>query len=290
MSTGPVLVTGIDEPLGAATAERLTSAGRTVIAAPPAGGGYEPLAAVVRDQRPDAVVHCAMVQGDRDVDVDLVGTIALTAAVGQASSTVRVVVVASSAAFYPSSSRAPQLRREREQVTARPRTQARAVAEAERYVDALAGSAPHMSVATVRLGDLAGTPPLGPLARLLSAPVVPTIVGFDPAVQFLHLDDAARALEHVLARGLAGRYNAAGDGVVRWRRAITVAGKRAAPLPPWPDAVLAGGARIGLRVPSADTLAVLRFGRALDTGRLAASGFIPTRTSTDCARLLAMTT
>ena len=51
-------------------------------------------------------------------------------------------------------------------------------------------------------------------ARLLSLPVVPVILGFDPRYQFIHADDVVGALEHAVAQDIPGVFNGAGDGVL----------------------------------------------------------------------------
>ena len=79
-------------------------------------------------------------------------------------------------------------------------------------------------------------PPLGPrldnpATRLLSRPVVPTLLGFDPLWQALHEEDAARALHLALGAQAQGEFNIVGEGVLPLSALIREAGSRPLPLP-----------------------------------------------------------
>jgi UDP-glucose 4-epimerase len=100
------------------------------------------------------------------------------------------------------------------------------------------------------------------------------VFGFDPRSQFVHADDVARALGHVVTGGITGTFNVAADGVLALSEVISLLGKRPAPvLPPFATGALAGSLRT-LRLPIADEMiAQLRFGRGLDNRLLKATGF-----------------
>lgn len=71
------------------------------------------------------------------------------------------------------------------------------------------------------------------ISRLLrSGRRVPTLLGYDPVMQFLHEADAARAIAEAVAKDRAwGVYNVAGEGVVPWSHAIRLAGAEPLPVP-----------------------------------------------------------
>ncbi len=48
------------------------------------------------------------------------------------------------------------------------------------------------------------------MGSYLSAPVVPTVIGFQPRLQFLHEEDALAAMEHVTLAGEAGNLQSVG--------------------------------------------------------------------------------
>jgi UDP-glucose 4-epimerase len=60
---------------------------------------------------------------------------------------------------------------------------------------------------------------------------VPTIMGFDPMMQFIHEEDVSEAIALALEHGLQGVFNVTGPGGVPLRTAIHAVGGRAIPLP-----------------------------------------------------------
>lgn len=247
---------------------------------------YGAIVDLLGDLAIDTVVHVGLVTGRhrssvneadtnsssgalRATDGRVIQTMRLAAAVGRRDGPVRNFVVASSASVYPASSRSPMVHREHETLSPSPNSEAAALLEAEDYVRDVALANPHIAVAILRLCDLVGRGVTSSLASLLRAPFVPFIPGFDPSVQLLHVDDALAALEHAASTELAGLYNVAGEGTIRWRRAINAAGRW-----PWPVLPAALGS----------LSSVLRFGRCLDTDALSGTGFTAAHSSEQCAR------
>lgn len=76
---------------------------------------------------------------------------------------------------------------------------------------------------------------LGPLdngpSNYLRLGVVPTLLGFDPMIQVLHLDDLIQALERTLVPGVRGIFNVAGPPPCTLSHAIERLGRRRVPLP-----------------------------------------------------------
>jgi UDP-glucose 4-epimerase len=278
------LVTGSGDPLGATLVARLRC--HPDVAIVETGSdveSYDNIAELLMEHRVSTVIHTGMVGWSSTVDVDVIGTMHLAAAAAQPGSTVRTVTAASSVLVYPASSAAPRQHREHDPVEpARGGIAARLV-QAEHYMRALAEDNPHISVAILRLADLAGVPPQGQLARLLSRRIVPSIAGFDPPVQLLDLDDAAGALQHAAELALAGTYNATADGALPWSSAVRVAGKRIAPVVGPPAWIAAAAPRLGFPELGRDVVDTLRFGRLVDAALLAATGFRPAHTTAECA-------
>jgi UDP-glucose 4-epimerase len=79
-------------------------------------------------------------------------------------------------------------------------------------------------------------PILGPtvsnyLTRYLARKVVPTMMGFDPLMQFLHEVDAIAAFKRALDRDVPGVFNIVGDGVLPLSTVVKLAGRLALPVP-----------------------------------------------------------
>jgi UDP-glucose 4-epimerase len=60
---------------------------------------------------------------------------------------------------------------------------------------------------------------------------VPTILGYDPLVQFLHEEDLLRAFKEVIRNDYPGIFNLAGKGIIPLSKAIRLMGKINIPLP-----------------------------------------------------------
>ena len=233
-----VLVTGASTPLGRAVAVRLERRREVneVITVDVRDGVVDgvggPSSSSRRPHRPslreliddvgvDTVVHAAMCPrrvgaAVREV-ADVISTQQLTAAISGRGTTVRAVVAVSSTEAYAPCSSSPLWRLEDERLQPRPDSDAGLVLEAERYLRDLAERQAHITVAILRLADLTGPAITGELASLWRGPFVPYVAGYDPAIQMLHLDDAADAIVHTASRELAGTMNVAGPGAVTWR-------------------------------------------------------------------------
>ena len=298
-----VLLTGASTPLGHAVSARL--AGRTdvatVIGVDIRGGvlrstrssgslvaaGRPPsLGDLVDEEAVDTIVHvdmCPSRAGAHTGDgADVISTVQVAAAASGRAAPVRTVVAVSSTEVYPASARAPTWRREEERLQAGDDDTAMLVLEAEQLLRDVAERQPHVSVGILRLADLAGLGVWSGLTSLLHGVAVPRVPGYDPPVQFLHVDDAVAAIEHAVILELPGTFNVAGDGVVGWRRAASLSRRRTVP-------VLArfeptAGLLRALHLPAIPTglVDVLRFGRCTDTSALAATGFTPDHSTEDC--------
>jgi UDP-glucose 4-epimerase len=207
----------------------------------------------------------------------------LCAAVSEPSLPVRSLVLVSSSSVYPATSHAPMLRREEGATETTETALAASLLECEDYARDVAVRAPHLCVAILRLAEPAGTGVVGPLGALLGPRAVPVALGFDPPVQWLHVQDAVRAIVYSGEAELAGVYNVASEGVVRWSRALRALRRRAMYLPPFEAGAFQPLLR-GLGLPHVPNGlgALLRFGRALDTSKLASAGFAPKADQAAC--------
>jgi UDP-glucose 4-epimerase len=207
--------------------------------------------------------------------VDAAQTAELCAACAAPGSPVRQLVLSSSAHVYGTGSGDPAFLTEDMAGAREPATGLeRALVAAERAAAELAAGRPEMRVAIVRLAEEIGGERRGSLSALLSLPVIPGILGFDPRVQLIHSDDVVGVLAHAARAGLSGAYNAAGDGVLVLSEIAGLLGKPFVPvLPPWGIGFAAGPLRrLGVRVP-VELVRQLRYGRGLDNRRLKASGY-----------------
>src|SRR5690606_36056109 len=103
--------------------------------------------------------------------------------------------------------------------------------EAEEEVRRFADKSPYAVVTVLRTAPILGPTVHNFLTRYLARRLVPTAMGFDPLVQFLHEVDAIAAFKLAVDRDHPGVYNVVGDGVLPLSTVIKLAGRLALPLP-----------------------------------------------------------
>ncbi len=103
--------------------------------------------------------------------------------------------------------------------------------EAEDQARKLAQRSPGTVVTILRTAPILGPMVNNVFTRYLARKVVPTMMGFDPLVQFLHEADAIAALHLALLRDAPGTFNIVGDGVLPLSTVIKLAGRVALPIP-----------------------------------------------------------
>jgi len=70
------------------------------------------------------------------------------------------------------------------------------------------------------------------VTRFFDAPVVPTILGYDPLIQLIHEDDLLDVYEEAICGAHPGVWNVVGRDVLPLSTLVALAGKRRLPLPP----------------------------------------------------------
>lgn len=231
------------------------------------------LGRILDDAGVDTVVHMGVIAtprqaGSRSVmkDINVIGTMQLLAACQRAES-VRNLVVKSTAAVYGAGPRDPALVTE-ESPPRHPPTSgwAKDSAEVEEYVRAFGRRRPDVRITTLRFANIIGPGMRTGMTSYLSMPVVPTVMGFDPRLQFVHEDDAIDVSRRAVLQHSQGTYNVAGDGVVLLSQVVRQLGNVMMPVPAGLLPFLGRGlARGGWADFSRDQVRYLTYGRALDT-------------------------
>jgi UDP-glucose 4-epimerase len=206
---------------------------------------------------------------------NVIGTMNVLAACGGPDTTVKRLIVKSSAHLYGSEQDDPaffteQMRRKHPARTPIERD----IVEAEAAIEDFSRRQPDVSVSLLRFGFGLGPSLRTAYTALLDLPAIPTILGFDPRVQFIHEDDIVGCLEHAVRSDLDGVYNCAADGVLVLSEVIDLLGKRnLLVLPPVATGLAVTALRrAGIRI-TPEQLNHLRFGRGLDNRRLKATGY-----------------
>jgi UDP-glucose 4-epimerase len=304
---GTVLVTGVSRYLGAHVAARLVAdpaVARVIgidVAEPPAElrgllAGVEvhetqmrtvELVRLIAHSDVAAVAHLGIAtapeRGGRAAmkELNVIGTMQLLAACQQAPG-LRKLVVRSSTAAYGASFRDPAVFTEDTEPRAVPRGGfARDVLDIESYVRGFLRRRRDVAATVLRFAPFMGQRSETRLSRYFSMPVIPTVLGRDPRLQFVHADDALEILHRAIVEDHPGTFNVAGRGVLTLNQAIRRAGRVAAPVvEPGLSGVAAFAKRSGALDFSLDQLDLFVHGRVVDTSRLVAEfGFEPRTTA-----------
>jgi UDP-glucose 4-epimerase len=248
------------------------------------------IATLIAKARPDTVLHLDVLAapglaGGRTAmkERNVIGTMQLLAACQRAPS-VRRLVVRSSDAVYGCAPRDPAHFSEDTQPHRPPRAGfGKDCVEVEEYVRGFARRRPDVSVTVLRFAGLLGPGVTGPVPDYLALPVLPTVAGFDPRLQFVHIDDAVRALRLAANGSHPGVYNVAGAGSLTLSQLARRLGRPTVPVPHFAASWLGRGlSRLGVAELGAEQVELLTFGRVLDLARMTEKlRFRPARTSAE---------
>jgi UDP-glucose 4-epimerase len=229
----------------------------------------------------DTIVHTGLVV-DSTIrsssslhELNVIGTMQLLAAAAAPGSTVKSLVVKSSGLVYGASSRDPYSFDEhatRSSPSATPLE--RSLLDAEALVFDFGRDNPDVTVCVLRFANVLGSDLRAPLSRNLARPLSPALFGYDPMLQFVEQEDVVRALLHALDSRLSGTFNVAGAGRLPLSEVAAICGTRLVPLFPWQTRLLTAPLwRARLFDLPPELVALLRYGRGMDTTAFEATGF-----------------
>ncbi len=246
------------------------------------------IAKVIAKEDVDTVVHMSVISTPADAggrgtmkELNVIGTMQLLAACQKATS-VRHLVVKSTTTVYGASSRDPAMFTEDMEPRRAPRSgYAKDVAEIEGYVRGFARRRADVRVTQLRCANVIGPDVSSPITSYFRLPVIPTVVGYDPRMQFLHEHDLLAVLRHATVEDVPGTFNVAGDGVLVLSQAIRRLQRPSVALPGFAVGSLGTALRRArLADFSPEQIAFLTYGRGVDTTRMrAVLGFEPAYTT-----------
>jgi UDP-glucose 4-epimerase len=188
---------------------------------------------VFRRERPTAVVHLGMVRHRFDPklrhDVNVVGTKRLLeccAAYG-----VKKLVILSSSYVYGALPENPFYMDEDTALNvSRHYPEIRDLAEVDTLATAFLWRYPEIATAILRPVSTLGYYTHSSIGAYLKLRYVPTVLGFNPMMQFIHEEDVAEAIGRTLETGARGVFNVVGPGAVPLKVAIRETGGTAVPV------------------------------------------------------------
>jgi UDP-glucose 4-epimerase len=299
-----VLVTGVARYLGAVTARMLAGepdvervVAVDLVPSPYPLGEAEFMRADIRSPviakilsrgDIDTVVHMNVLATPTAVggrapqkEINVIGTMQLLGACQRAPG-LRSLVVKSSTTVYGASPKDPAMFTEDMAPKSPPRSgYAKDAVEVEGYVRGFGRRRPDVNVTTLRFANFIGPNVRTPFTEYFTLPVVPTVMGFDARLQFIHETDGLDAIRRATVLDRPGIYNIAGDGVMALSQAVRRAGGIAAPLPSMAAGPVGGFfRRARLADFSPEQVRFLTYGRAVDTSRARDElGFAPEYTT-----------
>jgi UDP-glucose 4-epimerase len=134
----------------------------------------------------------------------------------------------------------------------------------EGYVRSFGRRRPDVRIVTLRFANIIGPGMRTGMTAYFRLPVVPTVAGFDPRLQFTHEDDSLAAVRVAAVTERSGTFNIAGDGVITVTQAIRHMGKIPVPTPRVALDALRQVGSIGADF-SSEQIRFLTYGRVLDT-------------------------
>ncbi|MEI2821169.1 MAG: NAD-dependent epimerase/dehydratase family protein [Marmoricola sp.] len=234
------------------------------------------IAKVIAREKVDTVVHMSVIAspgpaGGRTSmkELNVIGTMQLLAAC-QGAQSLEHLVVKSSTSFYGASSKDPAMFTE----SMGPKRHAstgftKDVYEVESYVRGFMRRRPDVSVTMIRAANHLGPSVTSVLSSYFRLAVIPTVLGFDARMQFLHESDLLEVLRRVSLDPVPGTFNVAGDGVLMLSQAIRRLGKPSVPVPGFAVGSLGSVLkRAGLSDFSSEQVNFLTYGRGVDTTRM----------------------
>jgi UDP-glucose 4-epimerase len=190
---------------------------------------------VVRTELPTAVIHLGFIRhfrGDPDQrhDVNVRGTKQLLDHC--ANYGVQKLVVVSSGYVYGAFPENPYYMDEDHPLSAsRSYPEIRDLVEVDTLSTAFIWKYPHIRTCVLRPVNVLGYFVHSMIGSYLRMDRIPTMMGFDPMMQFLHEEDVCEAIALALDHGLQGVFNVTGPGQVPLHTAIDETGGSAIPVP-----------------------------------------------------------
>lgn len=244
---------------------------------------------VLQTTEVDTVVHLHILTSPSGIgrsqmkEMNVIGTMQLLGACQRAEQVAKVVMK-STTAVYGADPWDPAMFTEGMSSRSEPRHgYTKDAVEIERYARGFVRRRPEVSLTTLRFANFMGPEIETAFTRYFTLPVVPTAMGYDPRLQFIHEDDAVEVLHRAVLEERPGVYNVAADGVVLLSQALRLVGKPSVPVVlPLVAPIASALRRFGAVDFATDQLRFLLYGRVADNTRLKEKfGYRPRFTTRD---------
>ncbi|HJZ87111.1 MAG TPA: NAD-dependent epimerase/dehydratase family protein [Polyangia bacterium] len=163
-------------------------------------------------------------------EFESIGTVHVLNACGEAK--IRKFILWSSTVVYGAAPLNPNFLTEDAELRGHPRSRfINDKAEAERETARFAKENRDTTVTVLRTAPILGPRIRNYVTRFFARPACPTLMGYDPLMQFVHEDDAVDAFKLASDEDFAGAFNIVGDGVLPYSTILAMMGKVPLPVP-----------------------------------------------------------
>lgn len=192
---------------------------------------------LLRAEQVQTVVHLAVSERqwhrEAEFESNVLGSMQLIGACAEAG--VPHVVLKSTMAVYGALPDSPMYVPEDWSLKARSTyAYVRDALEIEQFVQEFSAEYPDMRLAVLRFANIIGWDVDTALTRLLRQPALPSLLGFDPPLQVVDVDDVVEALATAALTGAHGPFNVAADGVLTLCQLAGMVGRPLLPILHWP--------------------------------------------------------
>lgn len=194
------------------------------------------LVELLRAEQVTDVCHLAFHLSERPneqaFDYNVMGSMKVFGACAAAG--VRKILWLSSTAVYGARPRNPAYLSEQHPLDgSRQYGYTRDLVEVEAFCNAFRQQHPEIELTILRCANIIGPRCDTPMTRFLNEPLPPTLLGFDPMLQFIHEDDVVAALAHAVSQPVSGVFNLAAPDHLPLSKALGLAGKLPLPVIHW---------------------------------------------------------
>ena len=231
------------------------------------------IAKVMGEAKVDTVVHMGVIAtpkqaGGRSTmkEINVIGTMQLLAAC-QRTPSLEGLIVKSTSGVYGCGAKDPAMFTEDMEPKHAPTAGwPKDCSEVEGYVRGFARRRPDVTVSTFRFANFIGSAIDTAMTAYFSLPVIPTVLGFDARLQFVHVDDGLEILRRAVHDRQVGIFNVAGAGALTLSQAIRLTGRPRVALPEFLLTPVGRSlSRAGLLDFSYEQVRFITYGRVLDT-------------------------
>ncbi len=190
---------------------------------------------LIRRERPDTIIHLGFVRHFRTEpevrhEVNVMGTKRLLEYAAEYG-VEQVVIVSSSYVYGALPENSYYLDEDAPLNVSRTYPDIRDLAEVDTLANMFLWKYPHIATSILRPVNTLGYYVHSTIGRYLKLDYVPTIMGFDPMLQFIHEDDVTEAIVRAAEKRTRGVFNVVGPEAVPLHVAIREIGSTAVPLP-----------------------------------------------------------